>query len=538
MLFLLRRLGVYRQRLALGFVLTVTQSILAYPTAAVIRWVFDQAVPQGNTIRIVQAGFLLMGLKLASALLASLAHRIDLRVCLELSSALRREATTKTLRLSSSYRQNAPPGFILETISADMARIDTALRALLGQVIPNAFLCLSFALVLLSLDRQLFCILLLLWPLIWLLNEYFRRRVAQATRECNLSQREMAVHLRWLVNSLDFIHIRHTETSEADRAQGHFANLQMKTQPMSYLNVDYLQIQGVLLMGLSLTVLLYGGTRVSAHEISSGSLFSFFLVVSLLNGSLREVAAGLYHVVVGQESMATVERFLTYPDKMPYEGRERVQLAYSLQLKDVDFGYPEGPPLFQKLSFEVSPGKVVALTGPNGSGKSTVIALLLGFYAPTGGALSADGVAYRRIDLANLRAQLGVVSQEALLFQGTIRENLTYGVEEASEARVWRALGYADAEDWVRQLPMGLETDVGEIGSRLSGGQRQKIAIARALLDAPPFLILDEPTNHLDLGSIAKILQTLRSLPQRPGILVVTHDEGLAGIADERICLS
>lgn len=531
------RLYGHHKKMLLGISLALLQSALALPTALVIRRAFDDAVPRSDGKALAVAGLFLFALKLVSGILASFGHRVVLSVYKSVSLGLRNELLSKALNLPRQYYQQVTSGVTLDTLTAEMARIDTMIQALLAQVVPASFLSVSLAAVLFSLDVRLFCALVVLWPGTWLLNEIFRRRLVAATQAHNQAYRETVWHLQWVLRSLDFVRIRNAELQEETLAHRNYRRLEDSAVPMSCLQVDYLQLQGVLLMSLSLVVLFYGGSRVAQHEMTAGSLFSFFMVVGLLNGSLREVAAGLYHVVVGQESLDKVLAFLQVSEALPYQGLRKVQLEEALELQSVSFGYPSGPLLLKDFSLCLRRGQTVALTGANGCGKSTVLSLLLGFYAPQEGRILADGLEYRELAMGPLRAQIGVVSQDPLLFAGTIRENLLYAQPELSEEQLWQGLALADADNWVAMLPLKLETPVGDSGCQLSGGQRQKLAIARALAARPNFLVLDEPTNHLDLRAVEKILGFLKKLPQRPGILLVTHDEGVAKQSELRIHL-
>ena len=188
--------------------------------------------------------------------------------------------------------------------------------------------------------------------------------------------------------------------------------------------------------------------------------------------------------------------------------------------------------MVRDVHLDLRPGSTVAIVGPNGAGKSTLLYLILGFYRPQRGELRAEGVPYERIDLGDLRRGIGVVMQHPTFFAGTVRENITYGCPEATPDEIGRAARIALADDFIRTLPAGYDTPIGEGGVLLSGGQVQRIAIARALLRRPSLLILDEPTNHLETPAIGRLLQNLATLEPRPGVLIISHDREVLGYAD------
>lgn len=526
------RLRPQYPKLLLGLMLALMQSALAVPMALLLRMAFDRAIPQRQTELLLQLGLLILALRVASALLACLGQNLTLGVTRKFSNDLRRELLTTALRLPKSFYQPIETGPLQRVLTFDTERVDLMMRSLLGQVLPSGILSLALAAVLLTLNLKLFLLMLVVWPATWLLNEYFRRKVVVATRLYNKAFWIYGEHCRWLIQALDFVRIHHAEAQEQQRSLRHIESVDEALGPMASLSAHYLQLQSVLLTALSLVVLAFGGLEVAAGRLSLGDLLSFFAVVGLINASLRDVAAALYHVFVGTESYRNIQGLLAEDQREPYCGDRQLQLNERLHLNQVHFSY-SSQPLLENVSLGLQKGRWLALMGPNGCGKSTVVSLLLGFIAPTSGAVLADDLEYSQLDIGHLRAQIGVVTQEPLLFGGTIFENIVYAGPDLTEDQVLEALRLAAALDWVETLPEGIHTPIGEMGKLLSGGQRQKLALARALVRRPAFLILDEPTNHLDLRAISEIFQNLRALPRLPGLLVVTHDEGIIHYVDE-----
>jgi len=197
----------------------------------------------------------------------------------------------------------------------------------------------------------------------------------------------------------------------------------------------------------------------------------------------------------------------------------------ALLFEGVDFRYPSRPDVaaIHDLNLRVSPGERLAVVGPSGAGKSTLFQLAQRFHDPDKGRILMDGVDLRDADPAAVRARIALVPQEAVLFMGTARSNIAYGRPDASLAEIWAAAEAANAADFLRALPAGLETDLGEGGARLSGGQRQRIAIARAILKDAPLLLLDEATSALDAESERAVADALERLMQGRTSLVIAH---------------
>jgi ATP-binding cassette subfamily B protein len=199
----------------------------------------------------------------------------------------------------------------------------------------------------------------------------------------------------------------------------------------------------------------------------------------------------------------------------------------------IGFAYPGGPPVLDDVSFTAAPGSVVALVGASGAGKSTCMALLARFWDPTEGSIRIDGHDLRGVTLDSLRERVGVVFQDAMLLNRSIRENLLIGRPDADDTAIAAACRAAEADDFIRALPEGYDTLVGERGGNLSGGQRQRLAIARALLKDPPILILDEATSALDAATEAKVAAALRRLMRRRTSFVIAHRLSTVRGADE-----
>lgn len=527
------RLFPHRGRLLAGLAIATMQSALTVPVAWLLKKAFDHAIPARDLNQLVLLGVGLWLLRLVAFILGLVANRLNLYVTRSVTVQLRKDVLDKVLSLPRSYYVQRQTANSKEVLTTETERVEQMARALLNQVLPSTILALALATVLVVLNYRMFGLMMLVWPATWLLNEYVRRRAVKVTRRYLNTFRALSAHLRWMLDSLDFVRISHAERMELQRTHQQIQASADAHEPVCRMSAEYVQLQGLLLTAVSLVVLLVGGYQVSTAVMTVGELLSFYTVVSLLNTALRDFAQGLYTVVVGAESLQEACEFLEQPGQLPYHGQLQHLLNQSLEFHQVTFGYRVEAPLLNQVDLRLRRGQVVALVGPNGSGKSTLILLLLGFERPHAGQLRADGVAYDELDIGFLRSQLGVVQQEPLLFSGSIRENLLYNRPGIPEAQIWEALSLAAAADWVRQLEEGLETPIGERGVMISGGQKQRLAIARAMLHRPPFLILDEPTNHLDARAIEQVIGNLKSMPGAPGVLLITHDESVASQAHE-----
>jgi subfamily B ATP-binding cassette protein MsbA len=272
-------------------------------------------------------------------------------------------------------------------------------------------------------------------------------------------------------------------------------------------------------------VLWIGGNAVLDGDLTKGGLMAFYALVAMLFPPLRRLARVNETYQASRVSLQRILAFLdaTQPLKETGGTRELRVTRGSVRFEDVRFSYTPGVPVLRGVNLEIEGGQVVALVGPNGAGKTTLVSLIPRFIDPDGGRVLIDGQVLREVTLGSLRRQIGLVTQETFLFSGTIEENIRYGRPGATEEEVWEAARVANAYDFIRALPQGFRTEAGERGQRLSGGQIQRIALARAVINNPPILILDEATSSVDSESEALIREALLRLMQGRTTCVIAH---------------
>ena len=272
-------------------------------------------------------------------------------------------------------------------------------------------------------------------------------------------------------------------------------------------------------------IIYYGGSRVIAGETTPGTIFSFVAALVLAYQPMKSLAnlnAAL------QEGLAAAQRIFAMldvePDIRDRPGAPPLRLdAGEIRFENVGFVYPDGQPALADIDLVIPPGRRVALVGPSGAGKSTLLNLIPRFHDPTSGQVLIDGQDVREAGLASVRASIGLVSQEAILFDDTVRANIAYGRPGADTAEIEAAGRAAAADSFIRAIERGYDAVVGESGTRLSGGQRQRIAIARAMLKDAPILLLDEATSALDLESERQVQDALATLMEGRTTLIVAH---------------
>ncbi|MBA4378873.1 MAG: ABC transporter ATP-binding protein [Gemmatimonas sp.] len=290
---------------------------------------------------------------------------------------------------------------------------------------------------------------------------------------------------------------------------------------------------------VGLFILWYGGRQVLAGGELPPQLFMLFLFCIFSLGKPIKALSQVNNAV--QEGIAAAERVFAILDE-PQTVVEKPDAAVldavrgEVELRGVRFRYDTGEEVLRGVDLHVRPGEVVALVGPSGAGKSTLIDLIPRFYEPTEGAVLVDGRDVRDVTLASLRGAMGLVTQEVILFNDTVRNNIAYGMAAARQEEVEAAARAANALDFIRQLPRGFDTVIGDRGLKLSGGQRQRLSIARAILKNPPILILDEATSALDTESELLVQQAIDRLVRNRTTIVIAHRLSTIQNAD-RICV-
>jgi subfamily B ATP-binding cassette protein MsbA len=271
-------------------------------------------------------------------------------------------------------------------------------------------------------------------------------------------------------------------------------------------------------------LLIYAGRSIRAGEFSVPELMQFLTVLMAMYDPIRKL--NKVNLIL-QEAMASghrVSRLLGIPNDIVERADARTieTVTREIAYERVSFAY-EDRLVVRDIDLRIRAGEIVALVGPSGAGKSTLVNLLPRFFDPDSGRLSIDGIDIRDLKLSSLRGLIGIVTQETVLFNDTIRNNIAYGRSDLPLERVREAAAAAYADEFIMQLPQAYETVIGESGVRLSGGQRQRLAIARALLKNAPILILDEATSHLDSESESLVQKALYNLMQGRSTLVIAH---------------
>lgn len=397
-------------------------------------------------------------------------------------------------------------------------------------VVSSVFMIVAALVILGFLNWQMVLVGVLIVPLLYFSIRYFSRRIEVKSDEIAVDSSEIYNQSNESIENTTLIQAFNRQDFQSQKLSRLFKARATKSLKLNLLNSSFDYTNNILTaFGVSL-VLLWGGYKVFHYEITLGELLIFITYMSYLYDPIEAILSGLAQYKSLLAGIKRVYDVLDEPADIPDPdvGTKIIDSKGSIIFNDVTFRRGEKVVL-DKVSLEILPGQKVAFVGPSGSGKSTILSLLPRFNRVDSGFIYLDGQEIRQLNLAALRSQFGIVSQEAELFSGTIHENIGFAIpdEKLDLPDIILAAEAANAYEFIKKLPQGFDTEVGESGSSLSGGQKQRISIARAFVKNPPILILDEPTSALDHVSSKKIIAAIRKLMIGKTVLMATHEVSL-----------
>ena len=447
-----------------------------------------------------------------------------------------------------SHLQHLPLGFfartkvgqIISRIVTDTSQVKNVITTLVTQSFQSAALVVAYLAVLLSTSLPLTLIALIVAPLVIGALQPLLKRLRRGYRRLGDDYGEMTSVLQEAVSGVRLVKAFRAEPYEERRfldASNRYSEGLMRITRVAFLSQPITEFLGTL---VAVAILWIGARMVLVSgSLQSAQLITFLVIVMRLLQPMKQLSQ---IPTTAQQSLAASERLFDVLDSptelMTDEGTRRVDGFHdAVTFDSVAFAY-DTEPVLADITFAARKGEVIALVGPSGAGKSTLVDLIPRFYEPTSGRILIDGIDTRDIQLASLRSLTGIVSQDTVLFNDTVRNNIAYGAADRfSDAQIIAAAKAANAHGFVSELPNGYETILGERGTRLSGGQRQRIAIARALLIDPPILILDEATSALDTESERLVQEAIDRLLAGRTVFVIAHRLSTVVHADQILVL-
>ena len=528
---------LWQESLAYSCMLGITGVGLLIPR--LIGQIVDRGIIAREQGYLASGVMMVLLLSLGRAAMVFLQGYLTEKVSQGIAYDQRNQLYEKLQRLSFSYYDQAETGQLLARATADVEMMRRVTGRGLLTLVSAAVTAVGTAAVLVTMNPLLALVSMAAMPI---LVRVVQRYGGSMRPLATAAQNQLAVLTSRLEQNLRGLAVVRAFAQEDEESR----RFERENTALYDTNVGVVRLSSGMqprirfLADLPTVLLIWvGGYLVISKTLSIGELVAFNAYLLNLVQPLRRF--GMLASMMGS-SLAGGDRVFEILD-LPEEVQDAPDAAPlpaiegRVSFDHVSFGYLRDAPVLRRVSFDIEPGKIVAILGPTGSGKSTIINLLMRFYDPTDGAVLVDGIDVRSATLASLRRQVGVVLQETMLFAGTIRKNIAFGRQEASDAEIEEAARVAAAHDFIMALPEGYETQVGEKGSMLSGGQRQRIAIARAVLKDPRILVLDDATSSVDSETELAIQQALWQLMQGRTSFVIAQRVSTARRADAIIVL-
>ncbi|MHA4838632.1 ABC transporter transmembrane domain-containing protein [Sphingopyxis sp. MSC1_008] len=455
---------------------------------------------------------------------------------------IRQAVQRNLLRLAPGFFEENRPSEIASRMTSDTSIIEQTVGTTVSVALRNTVMGIGGIAYLFTLSPKLTGGILLGIPVIIMPIVLLGRKLQNVSRTSQDRVADIGATTAEQLGAMKIVQAFGQEAREADRfttaVEANFATAKRRIRLRAMMTAIVIG----LLFGAITTLLWYGAAGVAAGTITGGTIAAFVLTGGLVAGAfgaLTEVYGDLLRAAGAAERLSELlnaEASIAPPAKpRPFPEPP----VGTLEFDHVEFHYPTRPdaPALHDFSLAINPRETVAIVGPSGAGKSTLFQLAERFYDPQGGQIRLDGVALTDADPADIRARIAMVPQETVIFAASARDNLRYGNWAATDEDLWDAARAANAEEFLRKLPQGLDTFMGEGGARLSGGQRQRVAIARALLRRAPLLLLDEATSALDAESEKLVQDALETLMHDRTTIVIAHRLATVRAADRIIVM-
>jgi subfamily B ATP-binding cassette protein MsbA len=440
--------------------------------------------------------------------------------------------------LPLAFFQHEKTGDLMSRVTNDVAIISAMFTSAVTGSIRDGFTVVGLIVVTFFLIPKLAVYTFVVFPIAFFPLLYFGRKIRRVRRSVQESWADLNAFLHETITGTKIVKAFGMEDHEKNRfaqKSRKIFRLEMKENRVREMSSPLMELLGGFGIGF---IIWYGGRHVIAGTHTFGAFMSFLTAVGLMYQPLKKISR-LNNAV--QRGLAALDRIYEILERQSniIEAASPADIpsgSHRIAFENVAFKYDRDPVL-ENINFEVQAGEIIALVGMSGGGKTSLVNLIPRFYDPTEGLVLIDEVDIRQISIARLRSQIAIVTQEPILFNDTVRNNIAYGTPGASDQQIADAAEAAYADGFIRSFPDGFNTSIGELGGRLSGGQRQRLCIARALLKDAPILILDEATSSLDSESETLVQKALGNLMQGRTTFVIAHRLSTIGNADRIIVL-
>ncbi|MGE7602146.1 ABC transporter ATP-binding protein [Peribacillus sp. NPDC097675] len=514
-------------------------SLLEFSIPQLTQYTIDEVIPGKEYGSLIWVG---SGILVAAILLALLnfsnsyiVSKVGQKAIMDIRNGL----YDHIQKLDMKFFDKNRTGDLMSRLTNDVNLLQQLISSSMLQVITDTVTFFAVAVYMLFINWKLTVVLLFTFPIMFYMTRVFGKRIRLSFRSVQSSAGEVSNQLQDSLSGMRLIQSFTNEEFESKR----FADRNHENMVANIKSVRLRSMFGPLIdlmnnLGL-VAVIVFGAWQVMQGEFTIGLIVAFLAYLRLLQSPVRNFSRVISIV---QQSAAAFERITEIMETQPgIKDKETtidlLEVTKQIEFQAVNFAYDEGVPVLRNFNLTIEAGKVTALVGSSGAGKSTVTSLLIRFYDPQQGTIKVDGHDIRDLSLKSLRSQMGIVSQDIILFNGSIRDNIIYGKLDATDEEIIEATKAANAHEFISDFPKGYDSQIGERGVKLSGGQKQRIAIARALLKNPQIIILDEATASLDTESEHLIQEALSNLLANRTSIVIAHRLSTIQKADQIVVL-
>ena len=515
----------YKSWLIISMVCMVIVASMAGAQAYMIKPLLDEIFFKQDRTMLTLVPLAILGIFLVKGVFSYIYTYYLVKVGQSVIRDLRNELYSHIQSLPLSFFQKKPTGELISRIISDVSLIQGAVSSVLVGILKDTFQVIFLIGVIFYQDWRMALIAMISLPLVVYPIVNFGRRHRRLSRGSQQTTANVSNILYETITGNRIVKAFCMEKYEVGRFAKTLDKLfaiMMRDTRIAAISRPLMEFLGG--VGISLVVW-YGGSQVLAGKSTPGTFFSFLTALIMIYEPIKGISA-INNTL--QQGIAAAERVFDVLDvKIDVaEKKDAIELPpvkEAIEFTDVRFKYDDDTEVLKGINLKVPAGEVLAIVGSSGGGKTTLVNLIPRFYDVTSGTLSIDGIDIRDATLKSLRKQIGIVTQQTILFNDTVRYNIAYGSPDASEEQIRDAARAAHALGFIEQLPNGLDTIIGESGARLSGGERQRLSIARAILKNAPILILDEATSSLDTESEHEVQQAIENLVQSRTTFVIAH---------------
>ncbi|MFH1368266.1 MAG: ABC transporter ATP-binding protein [Elusimicrobiota bacterium] len=522
---LLKYIDPYIGRFAVALACIAVYSAMTGALPFTIQWVLDKVLIPRDLRMLYAITMAIVGVSAVRSIAGFGQNYLTLYIAQNVTLKIREELYDKLISLSHDFYSRHSTPRLMARVTNDVNALYNSISRVPTNIIRDGLTVIVMIGVLFYYNWKFALILMVFFPVASIPLASFARKMRDASRK---GQKQMGELYSYLQESLaginiikSFVRQKHEierfkeENRKYYHTQHQFIRVDARSSPI----MEF--IGGAVLAG----VLFYGGLLVTKGAWQPGDFFAFLTAAGLLytplknfaqtNSLMQQAAAGaerIFEILDEKPSVTDVAGAVSMP-----------KFSKEISFNDISFHYPEKNNIIEKLSLSIKSGESVAFVGPSGAGKTTLALLLARFYDPQEGSIAIDGTDIRKITIDSLRSQIGVVTQDTILFNESIKYNIAYGRDGASDEEIISAAKTANAHQFILKMPHGYDTVIGERGLKLSGGERQRVAIARAMLKNPPILILDEATSALDAESEKLVQEAIEHLMVDRTVLLIAH---------------